>query len=290
MEDKQIIIRRTAGLGDVLMTLPAMSGLAAAGWEITYVTQPKYFSVLNRTGIIKRFVPEAQSVDLDLDKVVEEEQVLRTLHRVQAFVAIVEEKVGSKLTDIDWNPVPRLTSSDHRERDRLCKKYGLDCPEGKLIAICPDSAPGWPRSWPYGWKLAHAIIRQGNTPVFFSDINSDDRDVQGAIDLRGRLFLDDFMLLLSKCDLVVAVDSGAFHLANTLGLLTVGLFGPVPFHLRISLSTEQKCRTIVLFAAEGVCDVQPCYHSPRCQRQRYSDCMKAITVSEVLKAVQELAK
>lgn len=288
--DKKIVIRRTAGLGDVLMTLPAMSGLENDGWDITYVTQPKYFSVLGRAGIVRQFVPEAQSVDLDLDKIVEEEQILRTQHRVQAFISIVEEKIGyNKLAEIEWNPILRLTSQDLRKQEYLCKKYGLDHPEGKLIAICPDSAPGWPRSWPFGHKLARAAVSQGDTPVLFGDIVHGKKvEQKGVCDLRGRLFLDDFALLLSECDLVVAVDSGPFHLANTLRLPVVGLFGPIPSHLRTSLSVEQACQTIALHG-EGNCGHQPCYHSPQCHHDKYSDCMKTITVPQVLKAIKELS-
>jgi ADP-heptose:LPS heptosyltransferase len=60
------------------------------------------------------------------------------------------------------------------------------------------------------------------------------------------------------CDVIVAPDSALMHLAGTLGLPCVALFGPIPAALRTAYYPS-----VTALQDTSACPMAPCFHHPR---------------------------
>jgi heptosyltransferase-2 len=86
------------------------------------------------------------------------------------------------------------------------------------------------KAWPVGSYLALAaqLTAQGHRVVWLGDARDASRlprDVAGVC-LAGKLTVAQTAAVLSACDRLVANDSFLLHLGETLGVRTVGIFGP----------------------------------------------------------------
>ena len=148
-------------------------------------------------------------------------------HRISSFMAVA---------DPEWPggqpPSPRVDVPDRaREQFQQLLNGRVERP---LIGIAPgSSAPA--RRWPEGrfTALAGMLAAEGGTIVVFGGSGDEvlaARVAAGAgdhgIDLGGRTSIAVLAAGLGACDVVVANDSGALHLAAAVGTPTVGVFGP----------------------------------------------------------------
>jgi ADP-heptose:LPS heptosyltransferase len=86
--------------------------------------------------------------------------------------------------------------------------------------------------------------------------------------------------VIKDASLFVGIDSGFMHLASSLDILVVGLFGPTdPFYVG-----PQNQRSIVV-RKEGM-ECMPCYLKP-CEHR---DCMRKLKVSKVFNACEQLLR
>ena len=93
----------------------------------------------------------------------------------------------------------------------------------------------------------------------------------------GKISLEDLCYLLKDAALFVGVDSGIMHLASSLDIPVVGIFGPTdPFYVG-----PQNRRSIVV---REEMDCAPCYLKG-CEERR---CMKNLEVKKVLDACEQL--
>jgi len=102
-----------------------------------------------------------------------------------------------------------------------------------------------------------------------------------ALDLCDRLTIGRLAGLLSLANLLISVDTGVAHLAVALRCPTVALFGSGdPAQWGYPQSEEYR-------VIHHPMECWPCYH-PECPRGQ--ECMRAITVDEVLAAVDQIGK
>jgi ADP-heptose:LPS heptosyltransferase len=104
-----------------------------------------------------------------------------------------------------------------------------------------------------------------------------DKRVHLIQNVAGKISLKDLCYLLKEASLFVGVDSGIMHLASSLDVPVVGIFGPTdPFYVG-----PQNRRSIVV-REEMEC--APCYLKG-CEERR---CMKNLGVKKVLDACEQL--
>ena len=161
-------------------------------------------------------------------------------------------------------------------------------PKSRLVGIHPFSAsPG--RTWYRGRfvEVANALQqRWGVTILLFGG----GRDVEAASEMAkqirprpimavGRTDLRQTMALLSKCSLLVCNDSGVMHLAATLNVPLVALFGPqTP---RLFGPWGRQCAVLTKRFPCSPCNQKfftECKPSP----EGMPPCIEAITVEEVI--------
>ncbi|MBF0522644.1 MAG: lipopolysaccharide heptosyltransferase II [Candidatus Omnitrophica bacterium] len=98
--------------------------------------------------------------------------------------------------------------------------------------------------------------------------------------LAGKTNLKQLIALMSISDLLISSDSGPLHLANAVGIKTIGLFGPT--RPEVTGPKGQGRATILQY--EVGCNSKACYHLA-CMD---NICMQAITVKDVLDAASKI--
>lgn len=122
-------------------------------------------------------------------------------------------------------------------------------PGGPVVALAPGSR--WAsKRWPaeHFIELAVQMVTSRSVRILLTGDAADQetcariaRDIgDSAIDISGRTSLAETAGCLSRCEALVANDSGLMHLAEAVGVPTVGLFGPTvsAFGYYPSLSTS----------------------------------------------------
>ncbi len=115
---------------------------------------------------------------------------------------------------------------------RILAEAGVDVGGSRLVVLAPEVSKGREsKSWP-AERFATVSRRLAGTPGWTPVLVGSTPSVcfeeapPGCVDLGGRTGLRDLVGLLSLAGLFVGNDSGVLHLAASLGLPCVALFGP----------------------------------------------------------------
>jgi ADP-heptose:LPS heptosyltransferase len=181
-------------------------------------------------------------------------------------------------------------------RDRTIERIREVNPK-RLPLVIIHVGPSWPvREWPMErWPEFIERLSAATDVVVIqigTDLDSYQRTVKrsrirGAIDWVNQLDLAEIAALLEQASLFVGIDSGPIHIATTLGIPTIGLFGPTIGELRV----HPRARSVIL---HGGTPCLGCHHnSPGPTHWRTGcphdiDCMKGISVDRALAAALSL--
>ncbi len=164
-------------------------------------------------------------------------------------------------------------------------------PQDLLVAIHPGSTNGTAKRWTIqGWAaLADRVATELGAGVIFNGVASEMplvREITGRMKttpvvMAGKTSIPELAYLLTRCRVLVTGDSAPLHLAWSLGVPVVGLYGPTD----PVVSGPYGGRSVVL-RKEISCS--PCYDlldTAECRRESVA-CMEAITEEEVFTAVK----
>ncbi len=133
-------------------------------------------------------------------------------------------------TELPYGLAPRLESPSVVNLAELCPKCN---PDQLLIGLNPQ-AVATSRRWPLSnWNRLINLLDDSNIQfILFGGPNDMERSARIAgeagdnvIDMTGQLSLQQSITLMSQCNLFVTNDSGLMHVANALGVPTVGMYG-----------------------------------------------------------------
>ena len=197
-------------------------------------------------------------------------EVLRTL--------AIAERAGAE-------PIGRPTLADRELTHQRRSDLGL--PE-RFVAIAPRGAsPN--RQWPpeHVAELARFIFTNVGVPLVYIGSEADAEHAarvglgreEGFIDLAGRTTVAELIALLTRAELLVAMDSGPMHIAAALGRPIVALWGPTP------VDWLPYADDAIIVRSPEACQCtgwRECRFGPGAGR-----CFLAITGAQVFAAVQE---
>jgi lipopolysaccharide heptosyltransferase II len=211
-----------------------------------------------------------------------------------------------------------LSEEKKQKAEEQLEKYGIR-KNDVLVAVCPGAGDSWQETayfkrWPkdYFLKLCKMMQEQlGAKVVLFGSKaenqlaeyiyngvisakttwchsresgNPELEENHKPVNLCGKLSLEEFVGILSLCELVVANDGGAFHLAQALGKKIVVFFGPVDDKVYGCYPESSNC--IVL---GKVMECRPCYYKLKFQGCDYDKkCLRDISVEEAFAAVKQV--
>ncbi|MEO5330861.1 MAG: lipopolysaccharide heptosyltransferase II [Magnetococcus sp. YQC-5] len=199
----------------------------------------------------------------------------RTVDRFVALGGLPEAPLPDPL------PLPRLRASASQGREIL-NRCGLPDDDAPLLALCPGAEYGPAKRWPMDHfvSLVHAKARMGWRMVVLGsakETSLGDEIVANmglqAINLAGRIGLEEALDVLACVSAVVTNDSGLMHVAAALDRPGVVVFGSSdPAH-----TPPLGGRMVVL--SVGL-ECAPCFKR-FCPKDHY-DCLRRITPEMVL--------
>lgn len=207
------------------------------------------------------------------------------------FIGLQLDEQGLELT---------LTEEDRQAAGAIWEREGL-VGTSLVVDVIPAGGVSWGidapfRRWPLERfaSVAQALCDRHQARVVLLGEPADRELCQQMtrmmrtppLDLSGQTNLGQFLGLIARCDLLLANDGGALHVAVSQGVPTVAVYGPVdpvvygpyPAHARHRIITRDLT-------------CQPCYHyfrMPRCPYDRA--CLKGLPMDPVLAAAEELLR
>jgi heptosyltransferase II len=170
----------------------------------------------------------------------------------------------------------------------VVKKFGLDGIPGPVFGLNPGAEYGPAKRWPVERfiEAAKEIRRRTNCAwILFggkadveitNQIQSALGDGPGIFNLAGKTSLRELMALMKRCRVFLTNDTGPMHVAASLGVSVVAIFGSTSPELTGPVSEAR----VEILASDAVCS--PCF-----LRECPIDfrCMKGISVESVVEAV-----
>jgi len=165
-------------------------------------------------------------------------------------------------------------------------------PEGELIGINVSASSKWEsKNWPLKniTKLAELIYKTlpDAAIILFGDKAARDyaQRIEAALkfkplNLCGKTNLKDLPLIIKKLRVFITPDTATLHLASSLGVATLALFGPTDPQ-RHTVSSKN----LYIFSEKIACSF--CYQ-PRCRSAEKNLCLEKITPQQVFSKVKEI--
>jgi predicted lipopolysaccharide heptosyltransferase III len=187
--------------------------------------------------------------------------------------------------------IPRLwlNAEDETRADELLSRLSIR--KDQPIVVFQPGARYWFKAWPSERfaELADRLAEQYRCQVVIGGTQQEDglaqQIVQAAkgcpVSIAGLAGVRTFAAVLKRSALFVGNDSGAMHIAAAVGTPVVALFGP-------SNPAEWGPRDGPAEVIYKGVDCRACFH-PTCNRGE-RNCMKLISVEEVISAVGRLMK
>ena len=188
------------------------------------------------------------------------------------------------------NPEPACTLPIGGELSVMRERVRGVVPEGKKLIVMNPVARWTTKLWQEEKfaQLADRLVLERNAVVVLTGGNAD-RGVTGrirammgqqAVDWAGMTTLRELAALASLSDLFITTDTGPMHLAAAAGARVLALFGPTaPWRTGPYGPGHVVVRT-------GI-DCSPCFKRECGRKDRKMECMRGITVEEVMERVRQ---
>lgn len=298
-----------AGMGDLMVSLPAIYGLIESGVDTYLVTRsPMQFQFGAR---IEGLQGEIREVDLDESHLSGDNRFYNLReHPLQTEILWGSDEFtrrypNYKIQDIvrtimkDFSiPYPRINRPfNHREKPGL-----------KDIILCAPFSAGRCKQWSWSsWKIVFDEIRRRKLrPAIIgrkSDLSTDSLLPPDVLILEDR-DRGDLIDIVSSTKGMLSVDTGLMHLAIQQGIPTVGIFRNGPFFLRSDTHThaliappcdpqcskmefEANQRTRTRYAEWSESSVRQAWEWD-CVMSETTRCLSQITPSQVIDSLEKL--
>jgi heptosyltransferase-2 len=208
-------------------------------------------------------------------------------HHQFHYLRIIEHLAGQKTTR-PYSAALALSAEEKSRAAAIRSELGIETGRD-LVAIAPAAAYGSAKTWLperfrtviRAWRESHPssdVLLLGS-PGEREKVNSIAAGLPAGVhNLAGRLNLRRTITLLAGCRLVICNDSGLMHIASSLRVPLLAIFGPTEHRKTPPLAGP--CRLLYHGA-----DCAPCRHRECPTDHR---CMTAVTCAEVLAAAEAL--
>jgi len=299
-KNKRLFIFRSGGIGDVMFMLPLIRFLKKQfGTRIKAGTSPQYRDVLQNNPYIDEIISVPfllREMDTDyhlmFEGIIEDpSEKPKKYHAVDLFL----EEAGVNPEDIPWDEkIPPLFLSQEEKtwsKNRLSK---LDIPLGAKIGIqVQASSPV--RTFPLDKTVGiiKLLINQGNNIFLFGGprqaeftnyLTSLLGEARRLINLVHKdITLRQSIIWASMMDLIIAPDSAFIHIAGSLGVPLIGLYGCFPSLLRM-----KYYRNAIGIDCNVACAPSFIHGHLPCYKGDPSPCFSVVKVQNVLDAVEHI--
>ncbi len=294
---KRVLVVRGGGFGDLILLTPVLREIKRR-WPAAHIavaTMSRYAPVLHNLPFVDEVItyPTPKAVANTYDAWVFFEGVIENDHRAKK---VHMTDLFAELTGISGikDKKPEYVVSDHEKiwamegypringTRRLCVQVGASAacrvyPHDQLSKVCSTLHDK-------GWE----IFLLGEP----GEIKTGDAKGIRNLSAHGLTFRQSCAVILSS-DCVVGPDSALIHVAGTLGVPAVGLYGPFPWKLRTAY-----CPTTFCFQGKGAC--APCFHHKHlnnhwpkdgpCNKSGRCDVLSSIKPESIAAKIEQIAK
>lgn len=202
--------------------------------------------------------------------------------RISAEYRYLARQLGAKDSDFQLDLPIHPKAADKVQN--LLDSWGHPA---QLVALCPFTTRPQKHWFEDQWSLvAQALLNKGYTPIILGgpgDQETAERlcaQTPGVRHAAGKLRINESVALIARSQLLIGVDTGLTHVGSALKLPTVALFGSTnPY------TAGDTPLTRVLYDR---LPCSPCHRHPTCHGR--FDCMRQLTVDQVLTAAEEVVK
>lgn len=268
----RVLVVRNGGLGDVLLTLPAVARLREefpnAG--VCYSTSPGLKRLVEHQPVVDKAYTCFEAYDngpfgyvLDLGYWAERAQANERYHRSDIFAHAFgyPDAMGYSFGYRVLDHERQWARAQLGDRPTVAVQVS-----GSINRRCP------PRPWQE--ELLRRLKTLGHQVLVFGE----KREQWGAeMNFTGQPPVWQVAALVEQACGVVAGDSGILHIGNALNRPTVGLYGPVDPALRVR--EHPLCRTV---SGNEVVGCPPCNDHQLHQCEGIPECLKCIDHDEVM--------
>lgn len=165
----------------------------------------------------------------------------------------------------------------------IIDKYNL---KNENYVVLAPGASKFTKKWTYYDELAENILNKYNGYKVYVVGGKEDygvvRERENVIDLAGKISFKESGILMKYAQLVVANDSGPFHIARSYHVNIIVFFGPTSpklfnFEEKTKLMYNEKCKPHSLYGDDKF-------------PNKYKDCMTGIKIEKVIKEVEKILK
>jgi heptosyltransferase-2 len=188
----------------------------------------------------------------------------------------------------EFSDEPVIDNQEKKKVERILRHNGIN-PLNTLVGISPAAAYGGAKEWlPDRFAELNRRVLQHKKNVQILLFGSErevsrvsaiwEKSGPGVFNLAGKLTLREAMVSISFCSLFISNDSGMMHVASSLKLPVIGLFGP-------TVPEKTAPRNPESHVIDHQVDCAPCLYR-ECPRDHR--CMTAIQVEDVLELTMNL--
>lgn len=303
LTDKTLLVTRTGGIGDLLFIQPNLIFLKQKypTCRILFACGPQYQSMVNNWDCVDEVIDlpfPLETMILESDYQAVFEGVIERCSEAHTKNAynLFTEWLGTNLPDELLIPKQEAKSEKVEYCKQILNQWGLKEKEFLLFQLRTSSPIRTPS--PETWKqvIDHLIKNGYNIVITDGKHNSDIvEEFINTLDNPEKCFnfakysdsLDCSIGLTSLAKVCISADSALVHIAASLGVKSLGIYGPFPGKIR--LTTYGKL-------ADWIdCNVgcSPCFihgHRP-CKNSDnggHGKCFRSLNVDEVLEKVKKL--
>jgi len=281
LPERKVLVQYHAAIGDAICMEPALRSLKQQLGDdvaiILRVTHPELFRNHPSVSRVENtlFPLRCRNYEKFYELSIKPTKPNRRCHLVDRAA----EQIGVTLDD----KAPRLYLDKWDEV--MLQKFNLPGTDQLKIAISPYVR--WPsRQWEgQKWNELCCALKKELGAMIIQLGMAGSYTASFGLDLVGKTSPREAAAVLSKCDLLVSLDTGLAHLAAAVGTPCVGIFGPVYPELRMHpglaravISADAECRGCFHWY-DG--DVNTC-------PKNHHECMRLISVEAVLRAIYRL--
>ncbi|MGH7442686.1 MAG: lipopolysaccharide heptosyltransferase II [bacterium] len=205
------------------------------------------------------------------------------VHVVDEYLALAEA-CGASAVGLERVPTFHAPERGLEERQRIFRELGLGA--GLLVGLCPTAAYGPAKQWPLEfWDALALELRERRFSVVLFCAKSERGPLEALARARGLPLLSPSLpglaACLAACEVVVANDSGSLHLAASLGVRSLGLYGSTNPRWTGPLGPRTEALSLELACSPCYAKVCPLGHL---------NCLRTLSVERVLESFSEILK
>ena len=198
-------------------------------------------------------------------------------HQVEKYVDFVNDSLNINF------PAGNLTIHSSAPKEKT---------SSKILGINPGASYGSAKQW-YPNQFAKIAIELSDKfdIIIFGGIDEQDfakkiekilikKDIKNYRNLAGKTSITELINYISNLDIFITGDSGPMHLAASLKIPTIAIFGPTN-----DVETSQWMNEKSIIVKKSL-ECQPCMK--RACPLKHHNCMKLIKADDVLKAVRSV--